>query len=340
MRIHLYSHSFTPSLGGMERLAQLLADQFAQQGHDVTVATETPGEANLPYPVVRAPNAAEYLRLARASDVILSMPLSLRRLPAQILSGRPVVVAHPILYPEQGHVISTALKRCAARLVTSVVPSQFMAGHFPGAQVIPNPYDAATFCQPSRGQPRSGVLYVGRLSAEKGCDLLIEAFARSSTACQSHLTIVGTGPQQAALEKQAAALGIAGQVKFHGALAGTELAAVMQGHAVMAVPTRCHEAFGIVALEGLACGCSMIVADSGGLPEAVGPLALTFPREDVEALADCLDRALSPDDHPPSAAAVAAHLARFRPERIAADYLAVLEAAVSQGRLAAVRQPL
>lgn len=340
MRIHLYSHSFTPSLGGMERLAQLLADEFVRQGHDVIVATETPGAASLSYPVVRAPNAAEYLRLVRASDVILSTPLSLRRLPAQILSGRPVVVAHPILYPEQGHVISTALKRLAARLVTSVVPSQFMAGHFSGAQVIPNPYDAATFRQQSAGRPRSGIVYVGRLSAEKGCDLLVEAFTRSNTARASHLTIVGTGPQRPALEEQVAKLGIAGQVHFRGALAGADLAAVMQDHAVMAVPTRCEEAFGIVALEGLASGCRMIVSDSGGLPEAVGPLALTFPRGDAERLADCLDRALSQDDWPPSAAAVAAHLARFQPERVAADYLAVLEAAVSQGRLAAARQPL
>lgn len=331
MRIHIYSHSFAPSLGGMERLMHLLAEEFAQLGHAVTVVTETPGSADLPFPVVRAPSFAEYLRLTRNSDVILSAPLSLRRLPAQLLSGRAVVVAHPILYPQRGQAISADLKRFAARLVTGVVPSRFMADHFLGARVIPNPYDAATFRPPGTKRARRGILYVGRLDAEKGCDLLIEALTKSQAGQTTRLTIVGSGPQRPKLEAQVARLGLAGQVTFRGALVGADLAAAMQDHAVMVVPTRCEEAFGIVALEGLACGCRMIVAESGGLPEAVGPHALTFPRGSAQELADCLDLALSPDAEVPSHTAVADHLARFQPRRIAADYLAVLEAAVAKG---------
>lgn len=319
---------------------QLLADEFSRQGHDVTVVTETAGRTDLPYPVIRAPSAAGAFRLAHGSDVILSAPLSLRRLPTQLLSGKPVVVAHPILYPDQGQSITTALKRLAARLVTGVVPSRFMAQSFPGALVIPNPYDAKVFHLPEPGRNRSNVLYVGRLDGEKGCDLLIEAFARSTARHTARLIVVGAGPQQAELEAQAAMLGLSERVEFRGALTGSALAAVMQDHAVMVVPSRCEEAFGIVALEGLACGCRMIVAESGGLREVTGPHALTFPRGSVEGLADCLDLAFSPNDRPPSAEAVAAHLAGFRPELIAEQYLEVMRFAVERDRLAAIRQPM
>jgi glycosyltransferase involved in cell wall biosynthesis len=170
--------------------------------------------------------------------------------------------------------------------------------------------------------------------------LLLEGLTKSQSGGNARLTIVGDGPERGALELQAERLGIANRVRFAGPLRGDEVWAQMHSHKIMVVPSVWDEPFGIVALEGLACGCRMIVAKSGGLPEAVGSLALTFPRGDAAGLADCLDRALSDDDQPPSAAAVTAHLARFRPERIAADYLAVLKATVSQGRLAGAPQPL
>lgn len=341
MRIHIYSRAFAPAIGGMEKLIEVLAGEFVRQGHQVIVVTETPGQADLPYPVIRRPGFGKYLRLARQADVILGAPLSLRRIVAQFLSGKPVCIAHPVPFPTSGpRWLTGSIKHFAAQFVVNIVPSQYMATHFPSPIVIHNPFDAGTQISARTDRPQHSIVFVGRLVPEKGCHLLIEALARSEAAQTARLTIIGDGSERSALEQQAKALGLSERVHFAGTLQGPEVWAQMRSHQVMVVPSSWEEPFGIVALEGLACGCRMIVADSGGLPEAVGPLALTFPREDVEALADCLDRALSPDDHPPSAAAVAAHLTRFRPERIAADYLAVLQAAASQGRLAAVQQPL
>ena len=324
MRIHLYSRSFAPAVGGMERLMEVLAAEFVRQGHAVTAVTETSGDATLPYPVERAPGFARYLRLAGECDAILTAPLSLRRLPAQLLARRPIVAVHPILLPRGGlqGAISRAKRAIAGRLA-GVVPSHFMARHFPGATVIPNPYDAATFFRPAGDAPRENILFVGRLVPEKGCDLLFRAFALAQTD-GARLRVVGDGPERAALERLAADLGIAERVDFRGELAGGALAEVLQAHRVMVVPTLCEEAFGIVALEGLACGCRMIVAESGGLPEAVGPFALTFPRGDAAALAGCIDRALGAEDEPPALAEVDRHLDQFTPERIAARYLEVL----------------
>ena len=109
---------------------------------------------------------------------------------------------------------------------------------------------------------------------------------------------------------------------------GAELAALLNRHQVLVVPSRWAEPFGIVALEGLACGCFVIGSEGGGLKEAIGPGGITFVNGDASALAGALQKALVnrlPVDRP----AVAAHLARHRPSAVAAGYLQELEAAVA-----------
>lgn len=323
MRIHIYSYSFAPSIGGMERLMELLAREFVRLGHSVIVVTETGGHADMPFEVVRAPNFSRSWRIARGSDAILAAPLSLRRLPSHLLAGRRIVVAHPILYPPIHQGIVVRLKRLAENLVTGVVPSKFMAGHFPGSKVIGNPYDAEVFRRPAADMTRAGVLFVGRLIAEKGCELLLRAFCLAKTS--DRLTIVGDGPEKSALKELAKQLGIADRTEFLGELVGPDLASAMQSHCVMVVPTTCEEAFGIVALEGLACGCQMIVAESGGLPEAVGPHALTFATGDIEGLKDRIEIALCSADTQPRQSQVDVHLEQFTPARVARQYLEVLK---------------
>ena len=326
MRIHIYSRAFAPAVGGMERLMETLASEFHRLGHKVVVVSETPGSVQLPYSVVRRPGFLAYRKLASQSDVILSAPLSLRRLLGQLLSGRRICVAHPLPFARSGrHGLSGRLKQIVCRLTVNIVPSRFLAQHLPDPVVIPNPFEGSLFTLPPSEGERAGVVFAGRQVPEKGCQLLLEAFA--AAAPSARLTIIGDGPERGALQACAARLGILERVEFCGVLSGKALAAKIGAHRVMVVPSLWEEPFGIVALEGLACGCRVIVANSGGLPEAVGALALTFPRGDRDALTRCLDQALGPDDCPPSGTDVAAHLAGFTPTRIAAQYLEVLHAA-------------
>lgn len=340
MRIHIYSRAFAPAIGGMEKLMEILAEEFVRQGHEVIVATETVGYTDQPYPVVRNPGFFGYLKLARQSDVILSAPLSLRRIAAQFLSGKPICIAHPVPFPTSGpERLAGTIKSLVARFVVNIVPSEYMAAHFPNPTVIHNPFAVATQSELAIERDVASVVFVGRLVPEKGCDLLIAALARSRFAKTVQLTIIGDGPDRNALEQQASKLGFGDQVKFTGTLRGGEVWAQMRSHRVMVVPSTWEEPFGIVALEGLASGCRMIVAESGGLPEAVATHALTFARGDVQGLAACLDLALSPADQPPTPEAVEAHLAMFAPQRVAADYLGVMQAAVRR-RLAPSVQPM
>src|ERR1700761_6734947 len=82
MRILLGSHWFAPSIGGVEIISAVLADEFTNAGHKVTVLTSTPGPVlDTPYRVVRNQSRSEVLALARDSDVVLQNTISLQTLP-------------------------------------------------------------------------------------------------------------------------------------------------------------------------------------------------------------------------------------------------------------------
>jgi glycogen(starch) synthase len=61
----------------------------------------------------------------------------------------------------------------------------------------------------------------------------------------------------------------------------------------MVVPTRIKEGFGVVALEGIACGCVVVDSMPGGFPEAIGRCGTTFPNGDASALAEVLQEPLA-----------------------------------------------
>jgi glycosyltransferase involved in cell wall biosynthesis len=336
MRIHVYSHRFPPDVGGMERLIATLCDEFVRQGHDVEVVTETRGEMIAAFPIHRAPTTREYIAMAKRADVILSAPLSLRRLLPQLASRKPICVAHPliplVIYPGVPvkvwwrRSIPHAIKRLAAFLVTNIVPSRHMAKYFPKAIAIPNPFDEATFAANEAAGRGRDLLFAGRLVVEKGCDVLLEAFARiAPDQPGTNLTVIGDGPKRAELEEWAARHGIADRVEFRGNVAAPAVAEAMRSHLVLVVPSLVDEAFGIVALEGLACGARVIVTRAGGLPDAVGDVGLSFERGDVDGLVHCLRQVLDEGWAPP-AEGVAQHLSAHRPAAIARHYLDVLEA--------------
>jgi glycosyltransferase involved in cell wall biosynthesis len=120
--------------------------------------------------------------------------------------------------------------------------------------------------------------------------------------------------------------GIAGQVRFAGTLQGPALATALNQHRVLVVPSSYEEPFGIVALEGLACGCLPVVSARGGIVDAIGPHGLTFPNGDEAALADTLAAVLAdPDAAQARLAGKDAHLTAFTARTVATRYMSVFE---------------
>jgi glycogen(starch) synthase len=104
---------------------------------------------------------------------------------------------------------------------------------------------------------------------EKGFDVALAAFAViARRRAGVHLTIAGDGPERAALQEQASALGIAAAVEFTGWVAPDAVPDLIAGAAVVAIPSR-SEGLPAVALEAAAMGRPVVAARVGGLPEVV-----------------------------------------------------------------------
>ena len=124
--------------------------------------------------------------------------------------------------------------------------------------------------------------------------MLLRALARlAENGVWPTLSIVGDGPERATLVAMAGDLGLRQQIEFLGNQDHDALPAILNRHRMLVVPSLWDEPFGIVALEGSACGCVVVGSSGGGLPEAIGPCGATFPNGDDKRLAELLTELLA-----------------------------------------------
>lgn len=152
--------------------------------------------------------------------------------------------------------------------------------------VMPNCLDLAAL--PERASQRAPViLFVGRVVANKGVDAFVRAWGNISRHVPGwHAVIIGAdrfqvnGPRTVFLdriERQADTLG----VEHLGFQPHSRVLDAMSRAAIVVVPSRWPEPFGLTALEAMASGAAVIASPNGGLPEVVGDAAL-FAQPDAE----------------------------------------------------------
>lgn len=328
MKILISSHAFAPSIGGIETVSELLAREFARLGDEVSLLTQTPENQprSFPYRVMRQPSIGQLCRAISWADIFWQNNLSLRTFWPTIFLRRPAVITHQGSYCRKpsGLDLQQRMKQMIVSHYPSVAISRTVADCFETESVIiPNPYDSELFRLPTDGAERErDLIFLGRLVSEKGVDLLLQSLAKLKLRRLSpSLTIVGGGPEQRHLEQMTRDCGLEAQVTFIGAVQGAALAAILQQHRILVVPSRYHEPFGIAAVEGIACGCVVVGSSGGGLPEAIGPCGVTFPNGDVDRLTDQLARLLlCPGESDQLRANRAGHLARFQVRTVAQKY--------------------
>jgi glycogen(starch) synthase len=330
VKILLGSHHFSPSTGGIETVSVLLARAFVTAGNEVRVVTQTAGNGDFPFKVIRRPGIAELFRQVRWCDVFLQNNISLRTLWPLLFVRRPLFIIHQtwITKPDGTVDWQHRLKRFLLRASTSFAISRAIADRLPvAATVVGNPYDDELFkALPASARTRE-LIFVGRLVSDKGASLLLDAMELLEK--KPRLSIVGDGPERANLERQTAELQLQSQVRFAGAQSGESLARLLRQHQLLVVPSLCQEPFGIVALEGIACGCVVVGSAGGGLAEAIGPCGVTFPNGDARALAQSISRLLGdPTECERLRQSAVLHLARFAPRQIASVYLDAMEKAL------------
>lgn len=158
------------------------------------------------------------------------------------------------------------------------------------------------------------ILYLGRLSPEKGLWTLLKAMRGVPAGIT--LKIGGTGPMEVALKDYVAAYSL--PVEFLGFVAGDEKERLIAGAICTIVPSEWFENFPMSVLESLALGTPVIASRIGGLPEMIEHevSGLLFEPGDIEGLLRAIRRVSENTEEAMSmaAAALAAARSRFGPE--------------------------
>ncbi|MGE0708167.1 MAG: glycosyltransferase family 4 protein [Planctomycetota bacterium] len=338
------------ALGGSERQARLLAEELTVQGERVCLLSTNgqgplgrprgawrerrKGVATYRLPLLGFEAAAGALLARERPEVLYAVGLMLGAFAGRLgrLLDAPVVVklacsgpwgdvaALDALPPGTRAAVLADLADATVICLSEDLAREADAAGLGRARVllpngVPPPPPGAPVRPAGPGVPT--VLFVGRLDRQKGVDVLLEAFAR----CQggAHLLLAGEGPERAALEAQAARLGLAERVTFLGRRA--DVWGLLRGATVCCLPSR-SEGISNALLEALAAGVPVVVSGIPANVEVVGAdeaAGLIAAPEDPADLARALSRALG--DEALRARLSAAALARVE-ERYALEAVA------------------
>ena len=141
---------------------------------------------------------------------------------------------------------------------------------------------------------RGSILYVGRLSVEKGLDDLLRAMQRVPDV---RLVIAGDGPQRKELERLASALPLA-NVEFVGQVGAEERDSLIARSRFTVMPSHAYETLGKTILESYAQGRAVVASDRGSRRELVhqGMTGILYPCGDVDRLAEAIRELASKPD--------------------------------------------
>jgi glycosyltransferase involved in cell wall biosynthesis len=133
--------------------------------------------------------------------------------------------------------------------------------------------------------------FAGRLIREKGCDVLLRAFAKVIEILpEAKLLLCGDGIEKEHLIQLTKELNLFSHVSMLGQLSRKEMENRFQSCWVQVVPSVWEEPFGLVAPEAMMRGTAVVASRTGGLMEIVhhGQTGLLVPPGDAPALAEAL----------------------------------------------------
>ena len=343
MKILITSQFYYPEIGGLNPIAQLSAREFIRRGHEVRLLTGTAGtfEGEHEFPIFRRGKFRATLDHYRWCDVVFQNHLTIRYSLPLFFVRRPFVLSMTSwidlkagrttgAWTFRSAIVKLFFAQMLRRATRNIAacPAIASAQRVP-SRIIPNPFDAEGFRNERRPNRSRDLLFIGRLVTDKGVDDLLRALAAVRAAgFDVGLTIAGDGNELGPLTALARDLGLSEKVRFVGPKKNKEVMALMNSHEVMVIPSKWNEPIGIVALEAIACGCVVIGSEGGGLATTIGPCGLTYPNGDHRKLAEKIIEVLRLEGRLDIFTKnAAAHLARYRPERVCGEYLEELVAA-------------
>lgn len=301
-------------LGGVIAHMELLARGLHNQGHTVMIGSSGGAAAarfaSVPVPILKLSNLYPsrphglLFSALRISSLVYRLGIQLLhshhrfttivgRFVAQLTRRPLVVTAHEFKLNWRGFPLPWSGD---AVVTPSVALAEHLATYYgvPKARlhVVPNavPFPQQQYLKKAEHEPV--VLFVGRLSEEKGARYFVESLGIISAAVPGvRAMIVGDGPEAPELRRYAEQLGFDPQQLFLGSR--DDVPALLAASDVVVVPSLA-ESFSLVALEAMHHGCAVVASAVGGLPEIVrdGETGRLVPPRDTQALGQAVSALL------------------------------------------------
>ena len=184
-------------------------------------------------------------------------------------------------------------QRLMGRLARIIPVSAYIAGRMPLSDrvvVLPNCLDLAAI-PPSPTERDKIVLFAGRVVADKGADSFVAACARALPRLPGWRAEMigadrfGANSPETSFLRALRPLAEAAGVAMQGYRPHDDVLTAMARAAIVVVPSRWPEPFGLTALEALACGATLLYAPNGGLPEVAGDAGIAIDPENIAGMA-------------------------------------------------------
>jgi len=159
---------------------------------------------------------------------------------------------------------------------------KYIEGGLPADRIVVKP-NFVDLPPPPPEVPRSGFLFVGRLSEEKGVRTLLEA--AQLLPPEIEIKVIGTGPLQSLVEAHP-------RILYLGGMAPEAVYAQMASAQALVLPSICYENFPRTIVEAFACGLPVLASRLGALPDLVqeGVSGDLFEAGSASNLVDCIQR--------------------------------------------------
>ena len=322
MKITIISLSFLPNVGGLENIMSGLALEWSLS-NDVTVFTNTKDDTfdiYYPYKIIRKFSLYDLWKSVINSDILVEANVSLKTALIGLFHQKKWVIIHHGIYNQ--NTLPGRLKKILLLFANNIAVSKYVSSKLNSkAFVIYNFYNSI-FKKISEIIRINDLVFVGRLVSDKGVDLLLFAIHEfKKKGLVYNLSIIGDGPEINNLIIICKKLNISNQVKFLGTLTGQSLVRKINEHKVMVIPSRWKEPFGLVALEGLACGCKIVCPDEGGLKEASGGFAFLYVHNQIDSLQNAIKLAIESKYSLDEEFLIDSHLNKLSSFQVAEAYL-------------------
>ena len=276
MKILFISYSFYPVVGGIPYISEYLAKYLNKKNNEIILLTSAKlskkQKENFNYKIFCNPDKRKILELHDWADIVFHNHISLRLCSFKIKHTKKTVVTLQYWLTKRKIVQKAItklkvlfLKLCAQRIFISKSIKRY---YLLKGKIIGNFYNEKIFYDNiSFNKRKKKIIFVGRATPEKGLDILLKSIHQISYMFkEKEITVIGDGPNLKEYINLSKKLKIYKYINFLGAIKNENIGKYYNQHKIHVVPSL-NEPFGIVALEGNACGCVSIVADNAGLGE-------------------------------------------------------------------------